>query len=94
MKKRPMRAGLPLILPVALFVSACNLLPDAYSGCDKAQPYQSAGDSPPLRVPEGAVAPDTKNALRIPVVTAPRLPAGEKRCLDHPPAYEARPAPG
>jgi uncharacterized lipoprotein len=89
-----MRARLLLMLPVFVFASACNLLPDAYSGCDKPQPYQSAEDSPPLRVPAGAFAPDTRNALRIPAVTAPRLPAQEKRCLDHPPSYETRPAPG
>ncbi len=94
MRKQPMRARLLLVLPVSVFASACNLLPDAYSGCAKPQPYQSAEDSPQLRVPAGAVAPDTRNALRIPTVTAPRLPAREKRCLDHPPAYETRPAPG
>ena len=94
MRKQMKRARLLALLPVCVFAGACNLLPDAYSGCDKAQPYQSAQDSPPLRVPEGAVVPDTRNAMRIPPVSAPQLPAGEKRCLDHPPSYGAKPAAG
>ena len=94
MRKQKKRARLLALLPVCVFAGACNLLPDAYSGCDKAQPYQSAQDSPPLRVPEGAVVPDTRNAMRIPPVRAPQLPAGEKRCLDHPPSYGAKPAAG
>ncbi|MBX3703425.1 MAG: hypothetical protein KF822_06585 [Steroidobacteraceae bacterium] len=73
----------------------CGLLPDAYSGCDKPQPYQSAQDVPRLQVPPGVDAPDTRNALRIPAVPAPERPAERGRCLDHPPAYGgARPQGG
>jgi uncharacterized lipoprotein len=70
----------------------CGLLPDAYSGCDKQQPYQSAQDAPPLKVPAGTDAPDTRNVLRIPAVPAPQRPPEPGSCLDHPPAYAgARP---
>jgi len=82
------------MLPVCVLAGACGLLPDAYSGCDKAQPYQSAEELPPLRVSDGSVVPDTRNALRIPVVNTPKLPAAEKRCLDHPPSYGTKPAAG
>ena len=84
------------IAPVAALVltSGCGLLPDAYSSCSKPQPYQSAENVAPLRVPDGADLPDTRNALRIPEVKAPERPADGTACLDHPPSYGAsRPQP-
>ncbi len=81
------RARLLLLLPVCVFAGACSLLPDANSGCDKAQPYQSAQGTAPLRVPDGAILPDTRNALPIPQVMATELPLEKGRCLDHPPVY-------
>ena len=82
------------LLPVLVLAGACSLLPDAYTGCDKVKPYQSAQDLPPLRVPDGAIAPDTRNAMRIPTVTAPQAPVAPGTCLDHPPDYVAKPATG
>ncbi len=90
MRKRMKRVTrLCVLLPVFAFAGGCNLLPDAYSGCDESKPYQSAQETPQLRVPEGAVTPDTRNAMRIPAATAPQVPGGEGRCLDHPPSYGA-----
>ncbi len=75
--------------------AGCGMLPDAYSSCDKPRPYQSAAEAPPLTVPAGADAPDTRNALRIPAVPAAKRPPEAGRCLDHPPAYGgARPQGG
>jgi opacity protein-like surface antigen len=76
-----------ILLPVCLLATGCSLLPDANSGCEKASPYQSAQDTAPLRVPDGALPPDTRNALPIPQVMATELPLEKGRCLDHPPAY-------
>jgi uncharacterized lipoprotein len=94
MRKNMQRARFLMLLPVCVLAGACGLLPDAYSGCDKPQPYQSAQDLPPLRVPDGAVLPDTRNAMRIPTVIAPQIPASAGRCLDHPPSYGTKPATG
>ncbi len=88
------RAKFLLLLPACLLAGACGLLPDAYSGCDKAQPYQSAQDLPPLQAPNGAVPPDTRNAMNIPAVHAPQVPPTAGRCLDHPPSYGTKPATG
>lgn len=71
-------AGLPL--------ASCGILPDAYSGCDKLRPYQTAENLPPLRVPQGADLPDTREALKIPEVRTPAVP-DDGRCIDHPPSY-------
>jgi uncharacterized lipoprotein len=83
--------GVTAVLPVA---GACGLLPDAYSGCEKPQPYQSAEEVAPLRVPAGSDVPDTRNALQIPEVKAPEQPADSAACLDHPPRYGPPPQRG
>ena len=88
------QARLWVLLPACAIASACNLLPDAYSGCDKVKPYQSARELPPLGVPDGAVAPDTRNAMKIPAVSSPELPVKEGTCLDHPPSYGGKPTAG
>jgi len=84
-----------ILLPACLLVASCGLLPNARTGCDKEMPYESARNEPPLRVPDGAVLPDTRGALPIPQVTAPEVPREQGRCLDYPPSYGAtRPAGG
>ncbi|MDW8260471.1 MAG: hypothetical protein RML32_13620 [Gammaproteobacteria bacterium] len=58
------------------------------SPCDERQPYESAESLPPLKVPPGLDAPDTRGALRIPELNEPeppRPPGGP--CLDAPPRY-------
>ena len=50
-------------IAAAAALSGCGWLPDAYSGCDEARPYQSAKDAGPLRVPAGA---DLHNMIRRP----------------------------
>lgn len=87
MRKCLKRLGcMAIVLPVA----GCSWLPDAYSGCDEAQPYQAARQSDTLRVPTGTDQPDTRAALQIPEVKSPELPPEPGRCLDHPPAFGTR----
>jgi uncharacterized lipoprotein len=74
-------------LAAVLALAGCGLLPDAYSGCNEAQPYQAASDVGPLRVPSGADLPDTRNALKIPELERPELPRDPGSCLEHPPPY-------
>lgn len=70
----------------ALPLAGCGWLPDAYTGCNEVQPYHSARQVEPLRVPAGSDLPDTRNALRIPDLAAPELPREAGSCLEHPPA--------
>jgi uncharacterized lipoprotein len=79
-------------LAAALALAGCGWLPDAYSGCNEAQPYQAANDVGPLRVPAGADLPDTRNALKIPELARPELPRDPGSCLEHPPPYASAPA--
>lgn len=80
-------AWIAAVLPLG----GCGLLPDAYSGCDEARPYQSAVNGAPLRVPAGSDMPDTRNALRIPDLATPELPREPGACLEHPPAIGSGP---
>ncbi len=83
------------IAALAALAAGCGLLPDAYSGCTKVQPYQAAQQVPALAVPAGADAPNTRNALVIPEIRAPKIPDEPGRCLEHPPSYgSARPRAG
>jgi uncharacterized lipoprotein len=84
MSKRAIRMAW---LAAALPLGGCGWLPDAYSGCEEARPYQSARQGEPLRVPAGADLPDTRNALRIPDLKTPELPREPGSCIEHPPPY-------
>jgi uncharacterized lipoprotein len=89
MTNRALKVG---TLAAALALAGCGWLPDAYTGCDEAQPYQSAVNNEPLKVPAGADLPDTRNALKIPELNTPELPREPGSCLEHPPPYAAGPA--
>ncbi len=78
----PFRA---ICVAIVLPLAGCSVLPDAYSGCNDVKPYESARGEAPLQVPAGADQPDTRNALKIPDVNTPELPAEAGTCLDHPP---------
>ena len=71
-----------LVLPLA----GCSVLPDAYTGCNEVQTYETATQEEPLRVPAGADMPDTRNALKIPESKSPELPRDPGSCLEHPPS--------
>jgi hypothetical protein len=76
-------AGMAIVLPLA----GCAWLPNAYTSCEEVQPYESARQAEPLRVPTSADMPDSRGALQIPEIKSPELPPEPGRCLDHPPAY-------
>jgi hypothetical protein len=45
---------------------------------------------PPLKAPAGLETPDTRNALRVPVLNTPERPRGRNEpCLDAPPPFES-----
>lgn len=74
------------ILLAAGVLVGCKAFSPTYEDCAADQPYHSAREVPPLRVPEGLDMPNTRNALVIPEVTAPERPL-DGRCIDAPPPY-------
>lgn len=78
-----MRAAIFLALMV---LTGCRVLGPSYERCDDVPPYAGAKEDPPLAIPEGLDAPDTRSALRIPQLDAPPKPR-DGRCTDTPPSY-------
>ncbi len=75
-----------LLLFGLLALSGCGLFKPTYENCDETPAYAGARELPPLKVPEGVDAPDTRNALKIPDVATPERPS-DGRCIDAPPRY-------
>lgn len=75
-----------ILLPALLALTGCGLFAPTYQRCDETPAYAAAREIPPLRVPEGLEAPNTRNALGIPEVNVPEKPL-DGRCIDVPPSY-------
>jgi uncharacterized lipoprotein len=60
------------------------------NACRKPQPYQSATTGAPLTIPPGLAAPDTANALKLPVLNEPAPPPRKNKdpCLEEPPSFK------
>jgi hypothetical protein len=86
----------PLLLVTAslalLAATGCSTLTG--TSCRKPQPYQTAEDLPPLRMPPGLDRPDTSGALKIPALNEPEYPLDpDGPCLEAPPALTEPPPP-
>lgn len=76
-------------------LGACRALGGG-GACHKPQPYATAENGAPLKIPPGLKSPDTSQALRIPDLNEPEPPPPKKTdpCLDAPPPYATpKPAP-
>ena len=79
---------------ISLLLAGCHGNPFRAVGenCHKPQVYQRAGSAAPLKVPDGADAPNVAGALVIPSVDAAAPPPGPTDpCLDEPPRYKPAP---
>ena len=69
-----------------LVVSGCGRV--FKTTCVKPGDYAGAVNMPPLKVPAGRDAPDTRRAMPIPALETPeKPPGGPDECLDAPPRY-------
>ena len=77
-------------------LAACHGNTMADDSCAPGQPYLTATSVAPIKPAEGLPAANTKNALKIPDMTAEPKPGGSKAtCLDAPPSFVPdRPRPG
>lgn len=79
------------VAALALAVGGCGSLFKAT--CAKQADYASVADNPPLKVPPGLNAPDTRSAVPIPVLKEPERPrSAAEPCIDLPPRF-AEPKP-
>ncbi len=80
-----------LLLVLVPLLGGCHFFRGASAkACHNPEPYQKAKSVPPLKVPTGLDAPDTTNALRLPVLNEPGPPprTGKQPCLDEPPSFK------
>ena len=59
------------------------------SSCRETTVVTEARNLPPLKVPPGLDAPDTRNAVKVPELNEPERPRGpQEPCLSQPPSYK------
>jgi len=77
------------LAPALLLLGGCHVLRGVGS-CHKPKGYEKATSVVPLKIPPGLDAPDTTNALRLPVLNEPPPPrrSGKDPCLDEPPSFK------
>lgn len=79
------RIALIVVLP-AVLLGACRSGRPA--SCAKPGIYTEAQSVPPLRIPAGLEAPDTRGALKIPELNEPEVPLPTSApCIDSPPKF-------
>ena len=74
---------------------ACSWMPFRHGSkegkvndCNKPQLYEQAASTPPLRIPDGLDALNTRGALRIPELREPEAPRKlTDACLEEPPKF-------
>jgi hypothetical protein len=88
-------ALLPLLAGCTLFNRVLHRSPKNAASCHE-RPFAGYAESrPPLKVPEGLSAPDTRNAVKIPeLATADRERPKTEPCLALPPPFYAKAPPG
>jgi hypothetical protein len=86
-------SSLPFVRTKLLLAGAAAAL--LLAGCggsehvceSKDEPYLTARNNEPLRVPQGMTMPNRAEALAIPDVNASAKASGSASCLDEPPSY-------
>jgi hypothetical protein len=88
-------AMLPLLAGCTLYDRVFHRTPKNAASCHE-KPFAGNADSrPPLKVPEGLSAPDTRNAVKIPALgAADRERPKTEPCLALPPQFFAKAPPG
>jgi uncharacterized lipoprotein len=84
-----------IALAVSMLLGGChgNPFKSSFDSCHKVQEYQHAASVAPLKVPEGADAPNVQGALVIPSVeVTPPPPGPSDACPDEPPRYKPTPS--
>jgi uncharacterized lipoprotein len=75
----------------ALSLDSCSIFHrNGKHDCHEPQVAKSAGALPPLQVPAGLDAPDTRNAIRVPDLATPATPRSPTDpCLSVPPSFKS-----
>jgi uncharacterized lipoprotein len=85
-----MRMGRVLWVAVAgaCLLSSCSWMRRGNDSCREPPVPANTENRPPLKAPAGLVAPDTRNAVKVPALTEPERPRSKSHpCLSLPPSY-------
>jgi len=79
----------PLVLLAAVvLLPGCAAINPFQTTCAKPEDFAGVVDNAPLRVPAGKDTPDTRSALKIPILETPEAPRpADSPCLDTPPKF-------
>lgn len=74
---------------ICLLLSGCGTTSSWFKvACAKPGDFAGAVDNPPLKIPAGRDALDTRSALTIPALDAPEAPRpADNPCIDTPPKF-------
>ena len=74
----------------ALMLFGCSWHRNRVSSCrENNTVVAKAQNNPPLKVPPGLDAPDTRNAIKVPDLNEPERPRSKNEpCLSQPPSYK------
>jgi len=74
----------------AVLLSGCHWMHrNRVSSCRETTVVTEARNLPPLKVPPGLDAPDTRNAIKVPELNEPERPRDPREpCLSQPPSYK------
>jgi uncharacterized lipoprotein len=82
-----------VLVGCTLLLGGCKRL-FAGGSCNKPQAYATAKDLPPLKIPAGLDALDTRAAVQVPPLAEPEAPRRKgDPCLDEPPPVAVPAAP-
>lgn len=84
------KAALAGLVSCTLLLGACAMFNrGGKHGCREPDVARSAINQPPLKVPAGLDAPDTRNAVRVPSLDTPEHPRRPgDACLSAPPDFK------
>lgn len=91
MKHHPPRASLLVAAVLLLPLSGCSWMHHGKHSAKCREPAVggAAQNMPPLKVPPGLDAPDTRNAIKVPPLDEPERPrAPGDPCLSMPPSFK------
>jgi uncharacterized lipoprotein len=89
MKHHPLRATLLMSAALLLSLSSCSWMHRGSKSCREPPVGGEARNMPPLKVPTGLDAPDTRNAIKVPPLDEPERPrAPGDPCLSMPPSFK------
>jgi hypothetical protein len=84
------KAALAGLVTGTMLLGACSMFGrGGKHGCREPDIARSAVNQPPMKVPPGADAPDTRNAIRVPALDTPAQPRRPgDACLSAPPEFK------